>query len=246
MKPLTAPDFSVDRAAWAEDALAPISPSDRKTLTDELDKSPLNEQQKSAFLTECGKQAFLANKWRQQTSAMDSRDELDQVALKARALLTAIKALSPDTGRTLRAHTRYLQRASGAPVHLTAGTVSLMEGKKLQYELLAASWDVVNDLEQACRYASSQISPSKQSKPSQSVGKGMVFHVATAYQAQAGALPPKSAEGWFVKFMSELGATTGIPVGAKLVRGVLKEMEAQGPAFDPLILSVKDTSKNAA
>jgi len=245
MKPLQRPEFARSTAVYPLDALADVTGECRTRLIEDLKPSLLQEDSKAAFLEECGKLAWLAQHWRRRIGADESQRELDQLATKARGLLQAMAALSPDTMGALRAHATYLQRGSAPPVRLAAGTLQLMDRRTGEHELLAGAWDVINDLEQACRYASAQITPSRQSKPTKNVGKVLVLLVASKYIAWTGVTPPKSAEGWFAQFMAALGKSTGIAAGAKLVHGVLTDMESRQhrhPDFDLIKFPIKDTS----
>lgn len=203
MNRLPKPEFSFEGHIWLDDGFLPEALVAK--LRELLPKQQAMSQDEAArFLRCCAQHVQLLCAERElSTPAGQVQAELDNVAIKARALLQALRALNGGTVSTFGAHWDYLAFGSAPPVELSdeAKMHRCAEGR-----FLGATWDLVADLEASARYAIKQCNPSRQAKLSELYAKDLTKSVATDYREIAGRLPPYSKETWFPKFMATLGA----------------------------------------
>lgn len=187
----------------------------------------------SAFMARCSAAAQLMLETSKKTSTGKVAADLEKAADRARALLTALKALSADTRSTLGVHLDALAYLTNPPERLSALSLALLrpESPSGEYRFVRTDGfflgvcDVLSDLEMGARYAQSKCKPSRQSKVSENNARHLVREVANAYRYLHGKLPPRNAGTWFPPFVTELGRFYGYKCGLKLTRNVILEME---------------------
>lgn len=160
----------------------------------------------------------------EETVSADRVTQLQRIQDKARDLLKALAALSPETAQALDGHIAYLMLGNDAPEQLSGFT----ESARREHETLSRWWDVAQDVEVAAAYAATQESPSKTDRPAIRNAKRLAYFAADAVHCVRGALPPRGKGTWFPEFARELGAGFGLTCGPALVDSVVSKMDSDG------------------
>ena len=159
----------------------------------------------------------------EKTVSSDRVTQLQRIQDKARELLKALAALSPETAGCLDSHVYYLMRADAQE-----GLSEFTESARREREILSRWWDVVQDVEAAAAYAVAQESPSKTDRPAIKNAKRLTHFAADAVYRVRGVLPPRGKGTWFPEFVRELGAGFGLTCGPTLVDSVVSNMGEDG------------------
>lgn len=148
------------------------------------------------------------------------QEQLKQVGKKARELLQAFAALTPEAGLRLDAHLAYLVLGTDAPEEVSQFTKTA----RMECAAIARWWDVVQDIEVSSAYAAGKESPSKTERPAVSNARRLVHCAADAVYGVRGVLPPRGKGTWFPLFARDLGEAFGLKCGQALVNAVVCEM----------------------
>lgn len=152
--------------------------------------------------------------------------QLKRVQGKARELLQALAALTPEAGANINAHLVDLMLGTDAPERVSSFT----EDARHKLEALEMWWDVVQDIEVSCAYAAAQESPQKSQRPAISNARLLAYFAARAVYIVLGKLPPRGKGTWFPEFALELGGGFNLKCGQALVNAVLCDM-AEDPQY---------------
>lgn len=155
------------------------------------------------------------------TPAAQQVEQLRAMEAKAHALLVEMAGLSPGTSSTFLAHWDALAFDAAFP-ELLSDLGASMRGEEGRF--LGAVWDMVSDLQTSARYTAEQITPSRQTRPSQLHARYLVQHISDQFERLTGSPPPFSKETWFPLFMERLCAwpRLGLACGRALVESALK------------------------
>ncbi len=147
-------------------------------------------------------------------------EQLQRVEKKARELLQAFAALTPEAGLRLDTHLAYLVLGTNAPEEISQFTKTA----RTEHEAIARWWDVVQDIEVSAAYAAGHEKPSKTVRPAVSNAKRLVYFAADAVYGVRGVLPPRGKGTWFPAFAFDLGESFKLKCGQILVDAVVRDM----------------------
>jgi len=223
MKQLPKPKFGTWSGYWVNPMILPESL--RLTLARECVRGRLSAKQAEAALLIAGEEAQMvleSRKTRVPTATIQS--ELEAVAVKARALLQAMRTLQDGTVMAFSAHWDYLAYGTTPPIELSDIGKGL-RGREARF--LGGVWDVVQDLESSARYAADKCQPSKQAQVSRELARALARRVAERLRMLTGRLPPYSKDTWFPDFMAELCAwpELSLPCGRALVESAVRSID---------------------
>lgn len=190
-----------------------LAPAARQELLLLLEGSPLEDQQRHAFLDFCNDMVQSVDD--DLTPLDDQLTEIRAVEANARRLLASINAMSLPARAALDAHADYLAYGSSPPVELAAAVAEQLRGP--QGGLLSGGWDWVQSVESAAGYAASRFAIDRQSKPGQLKARAFVSLLAKYVLDVTGKPPPKNRASWFAIFAGRLGEIMGLKIGPRIV-----------------------------
>lgn len=143
------------------------------------------------------------------------RSQLEAIEANARRLLASMRAMGKPASDTLHAHAENLAFLQKPPIELTQDVKETL--LKDGGNMLSSTWDWVLALEDTSKYAISDFSINKQSKPEQMLTRGYVTSVARHILDMTGKRPPVDRSAWFASFAECLGNHLGLSIGPRIV-----------------------------
>jgi hypothetical protein len=189
--------------------------------------------QADRFLRAVSEAAFMAQTLRPAAAPDAVRRELGTLAARADALMRCLHEMSADAVSAFGAYFDELALASPERRFRADGLSDIgVSMVRSDPPFLPALWEMLADVEVASRYTLAHLrAPSRQVKVSEAATRGLVWHVAHAWRAVAGAWPGHSRGTWFPAFMREL--VRGDPFrgrcGPELIASVMTDLRALDP-----------------
>ena len=201
----------------------------RGALLDELKKGGMEaEDQRDSFLGFCqdllgqfdgAKRAETAGKIEERLL------RLQEAAAKMLELLGP-ETLPHDTLRWFELQAQHSEWSVLAPVPWPERVRSLIDASPEVGEvagLASLTWDVMSTFESTCRQAITRLDVDRLRRDAAVLGRQLCGKVLIEFHSRTGKVPPVGHEGWFCRFMEDLGKTVGVQSGAKIVQACVDE-----------------------
>ena len=207
------PDLSIGRGGMVDPEFIPAKV--RKNLMLHLEKSPLNNEQKSALIDYANDigEMVLDDEIK---PGKEQREQIEKVAADARRLLSSLRLMSKPARDTLNGQGDDLAYCSAPPVDIDHHIKTQIKDPRTN--LLSSAWDWIATLELASNYAAKQFKIDKTSKPGQMQARGYVARLAERIRELTGSKPPKNPASWFADFVYCLCEHHKIDIGSRIIR----------------------------
>lgn len=161
-----------------------------------------------------------------------TKRQIQAVERQARELLKAFKGLNRDAALLLEstgyevaiAATRPDRTPDEAAALVKIGGVSrnTCETYIDHTPPVLALWQIIQDIENVAHITAALIAPKRGKKPLHSAIKAFVTEASNLYRDMTGKAPPKTEQGWFCVWVSEVGTACGLEFGPRLAASALR------------------------